>query len=127
MKTIKGVNIMECKDCDWFKINPFIFDDGTQTMECIKYNSFLGFTTSTGVITKQRKNDNCIYKEVINKPIKKSQIAPKSNIRGITWDKRDKSWKVSVWNRNLKKKVHLGQHKDLNQAIKILEDWLKTR
>ena len=116
---------MECKDCGWFKINPFIFDDGTQTMECIKYNSFLGFTTSTGVITKQRKNDNCIYKEVINKPIKKSQIAPKSNIRGITWDKRDKSWKVSVWDRKLKKKVHLGQHKDLNQAIKILEDWLK--
>ena len=116
---------MECKDCDWFKINPFIFDDGTQTMECIKYNSFLGFTTSTGVITKQRKNDNCIYKEVINKPIKKSQIAPKSNKRGITRDKRDKSWKLSVWDRKLKKKVHLGQHKDFNQAIKILEDWLK--
>ena len=118
---------MECRNCNYFKINPFIFDDGTQTMECIKYNSFLGFTTSTGVITKQRKNDNCIYKEVINKPIKKSQIAPKSNIRGITWDKRDKSWKVSVWDRKLKKKVHLGQHKELNQAIKILEDWLKTR
>lgn len=127
MKTIKGVSIVECKNCSWFKINPFIFDDGTQTMECIKYNSFLGFTTSTGEITKQRKNDNCIYKEVIDKPIKKRQIAPKSNVRGITWDKRDKIWKVTFWDRKTRRKIYLGQHKDLDQAIKLLEEWLKMR
>ena len=102
---------MECRNCNYFKINPFIFDDGTQTMECIKYNSFLGFTTSTGKVTEPRKNDHCIDKEVLSKPIQES--LPKSNIRGITWDK------------NLRKKVHLGQHKDLDKAIKILEDWLK--
>lgn len=114
---------MECRNCNYFKINPFIFDDGTQTMECIKYNSFLGFTTNTGKVTEPRKNDHCIDKEVLSKPIQES--LPKSNIRGITWDKRDKSWKVSIWDKNLRKKVHLGQHKDLDKAIKILEDWLK--
>ena len=97
---------MECRNCNYFKINPFIFDDGTQTMECIKYNSFLGFTTSTGKVTEPRKNDHCIDKEVLSKPIQES--LPKSNIRGITWDKRDKSWKVSIWDKNLRNKVHLG-------------------
>lgn len=114
---------MDCNNCKWLRIYDYKFPDGTQTMECIKYNRFLGFTTSTGETPTLRKNRYCIHKEVLSKHTQES--LPKSNVKGITWDKRDKSWKVSIWDKSLKKKVHLGQHKDLDQAIKILEDWLK--
>lgn len=50
----------------------------------------------------------------------------KSGITGINWDKKAKSWKVQVWNKETKKYKHVGQTRNLDEAKKILAEFKKN-
>lgn len=49
----------------------------------------------------------------------------KSGVVGINWDKKAKSWKVQVWNKETKRHKHIGQTKDLEEAKRMLDEYNK--
>ncbi len=56
----------------------------------------------------------------------KSKTLPnkKSKYKGLTWCKHSQSWKIQPYIRNENKQVHLGYHKDEEEAKKIIDIFL---
>lgn len=97
---------MNCKECKWLKINDYKFDDGTKTIECLKYGKFLEFTDNQGKMADESKFKQVIecigdskanLKDKRSKSIDRKKDIPQSGVKSISWYKPRKAWRVVIW------------------------------
>lgn len=131
--TKKGDDIV-CKKCKFVEIGSFTFDDMTRSVICTRYNQFLGFTNKDLEIVEvngliQCKN-NPLIRVLKKDPIKNIVDGGgygKSGVKHIHWNTSCKKWRVKYYNRRTKEHVELGKYADLEEAKRVLEEFLKER
>ena len=116
---------MKCGECNWFLINPYVFEDRTRTCECTKFNKFLAFTDKDGTVKNLRYVTECednrpenIYKE------KRNTLASNEGRQlpyGIYYAKTRNTYQVIIYNKKDKKAMNLGHFKDLETAKERLK------
>lgn len=126
---------MNCKECKWLKVNNYKFEDGTQTIECLKYGKILEFTDNQGEMPDENKFKQVIecigdskanLKDKRSKSIDRKKDIPQSGVKGISWYKPRKAWRVVIWLPTFKIKKHIAIEEDLEKAKEIYAKAIKN-
>lgn len=123
---------MNCEKCSHIKIHDRVYPDGTRSLTCTKYKTFLGFIHENNVLEKRNvsecsgihiftKNKNYVDrpKHIENKRGRRGAV--KDVPTGITYSKRDKKYEVRFSHKG--KYIYLGRTADLESAKRLLENW----
>lgn len=122
---------MNCKECKWLKINDYKFDDGTKTIECLKYGKFLSFTDIEGQMPDENKfkqviecigDSKVILRDKRKDDIDRKKDIPQSGVKSISWYKPRKAWRVVIWLPTFKIKKHIAIEEDLEKAKEIYKN-----
>ena len=123
---------MNCEKCKYIKMHDRVYSDGTRSLTCTKYKTFLGFIDENNILDKRNisecsgihiftKNEKYVDRPKFAEHGKCRRGAVKDVPKGITYHRRDKKYEVRFSYKG--KYTYLGRCSDLEEAKKILENW----